>query len=150
VVRGGLHAFLRIGLALIGSFDMNLNLPFLPKGDRIPVHALAPHIPAPAFALFEGAFAIITAALIVGAFARAGEVRCGCLVLRAVVCAGLRTGRALGVAPEGGCTHWACGLSRWHGGARQRGRGGLACALVAGPTACYGREPMIPSNWRTC
>lgn len=135
------------GSPMIGSFDMNLNLPFLPKGDRVPVHALAPHIPAPAFALFEGAFAIITAALIVGAFAE--RVKFGVVAL---FC-GLWS--VLVYAPV---AHWvwhpegwlyAMGVRDFAGGMVvhvNAGAAGLACALVAGPRHGYGREPMIPSN----
>jgi Amt family ammonium transporter len=135
------------GSPVVGFFDTSLSLPFMPQGDRIPVHALAQSIPAPAFALFEGAFAIITAALIVGAFAE--RVKFG---VAAVFC-GLWS--VLVYAPV---AHWvwhpegwlyAMGVRDFAGGLVvhvNAGAAALACALVVGPRHGYGREPMIPSN----
>jgi len=135
------------GSPLIGFFDMSLSLPFMPKGDRVPVHTLAQQIPAPAFALFEGAFAIITAALIVGAFAERVKFS-----VAALFC-GLWS--VIVYAPV---AHWvwhpngwlyALGVRDFAGGMVvhvNAGAAGLACALVAGPRHGYGREPMVPSN----
>jgi ammonium transporter, Amt family len=135
------------GSPVVGFFDTSLSLPFMPQGDRIPVHALAKSIPAPAFALFEGAFAIITAALIVGAFAERVKFS-----VAAVFC-GLWS--VLVYAPV---AHWvwhhegwlyALGVRDFAGGLVvhvNAGAAALACALVVGPRHGYGREPMIPSN----
>ena len=136
------------GSPWVGFLDgTSFSLQFMPKGDRVPVHALAQQIPAPAFALFEGAFAIITAALIVGAFAERVKFS-----VAAVFC-GLWS--VLVYAPV---AHWVWHPGGWlhEMGVRDfaggmvvhvnAGAAALACALVAGPRHGYGREPMIPSN----
>lgn len=130
-----------------GFFRDGLSLQFMPLGDRVPVHAMAPQIPAPAFALFEAAFAVITAALIVGSFAERVKFS-----IAAVFC-GLWS-----LAVYAPVAHWVwhpegwlydMGVRDFAGGMVvhiSAGAAGLACALVAGPRQGYGRDPMVPSN----
>jgi len=135
------------GSPWVGFFGDGFSLQFMPLGDRVPVHAMAPQIPAPAFALFEAAFAVITAALIVGSFAERVKFS-----IAAVFC-GLWS-----LAVYAPVAHWVwhpegwlydMGVRDFAGGMVvhvSAGAAGLACALVAGPRQGYGREPMVPSN----
>jgi len=130
-----------------GFFGNDFSLQFMPVGDRVPVHSMAPNLPASVFAMFEAAFAIITAALIVGSFAERVKFS-----MAAVFC-GLWS-----VAVYAPVAHWVWHPDGWlyQMGVRDfaggmvvhvnAGAAGLACALVAGPREGYGREPMIPSN----
>jgi Amt family ammonium transporter len=130
-----------------GFFGNGFSLEFMPLGDRVPIHAMAPQIPAPAFALFEAAFAIITAALIVGSFAERVKFS------TAAVFCGMWS-----LAVYAPVAHWVwhpdgwlyvMGVRDFAGGMVvhvSAGAAGLACALVAGPRQGYGREPMSPSN----
>jgi ammonium transporter, Amt family len=114
---------------------------------RVAVHSLANTIPELAFSLYQAAFAVITAALIVGGFAE--RVKFG---VTAWFC-GLWT--ALVYAPV---AHWVwaptgwlnlMGVADFAGGTVvhvNAGAAALACALVVGPRQGYGKEPMVPAN----
>lgn len=130
------------GLAKIGGGSL-----FLPDPQQVPIHALAPSVPESVFATFQCAFAVITAALVVGAFAervRFGVAALFCGIWSLVV-----------YAPV---AHWvwhpdgwlyALGVRDFAGGLVvhvNAGAAALACALAVGPRRGWGREPMIPSN----
>jgi ammonium transporter, Amt family len=135
------------GSPWVGFFGDSFSLQFMPAADRVPVHAMAPNLPASVFAMFQAAFAIITAALIVGAFAE--RVKFG---VAAVFC-GLWS-----IAVYAPVAHWVWHPDGWlyQMGVRDfaggmvvhvnAGAAGLACALVAGPRDGYGHKPMVPSN----
>ncbi len=114
---------------------------------RVAVHTLAGTVPELVFALYQAAFAVITAALIVGSFAE--RVKFG---VTALFC-GLWT--ALVYAPV---AHWVwaptgwlnqMGVADFAGGTVvhvNAGAAALACALVARHRTGYGTEPMVPGN----
>jgi ammonium transporter, Amt family len=113
----------------------------------IAVNALAPSIPEVAFSLYQAAFAVITAALIVGAFAERVK-----FAVTAWFC-GIWT--ALVYAP---IAHWVwspagwlnqMGVADFAGGTVvhvNAGAAALACAFVVGARRGYGKEPMVPAN----
>jgi ammonium transporter, Amt family len=113
----------------------------------VAVDALAASVPETVFALFECAFAVITSALIVGAFAE--RVKFGVAV---IFCA---LWSLLVYAPV---AHWiwqpegwayAMGVRDFAGGIVvhvNAGAAALACAMVTGTRRGFGKEPMIPSN----
>jgi ammonium transporter, Amt family len=113
----------------------------------VAVDALAPTVPETVFALFECGFAIITCALIVGAFAE--RVKFGVAV---IFCSLWAIVVYAPVAhwvwhPEG----WAykMGVRDFAGGIVvhvNAGAAALACALAVGARRGFGKEPMIPSN----
>jgi ammonium transporter, Amt family len=113
----------------------------------VAVDALAPTVPETVFALFECGFAIITCALIVGAFAE--RVKFGVAV---IFCSLWAIVVYAPVAhwvwhPEG----WAykMGVRDFAGGIVvhvNAGAAGLACAFAVGARRGFGKEPMIPSN----
>ena len=126
----------------------NWDKPFtLGSGDA----AVATTIPETVFLMFQMTFAIITPALITGAFA--DRMKFCALVLFSVLwtTADLHPGRALGLAPE-----WLdlrprrARLRRRHGGAHQcrRRRPGLrrSCSASGSATA---RQPCRPTTWRS-
>jgi Amt family ammonium transporter len=130
-----------------GSVEKALGSFMTPHGDQVAVYSLAPNIPESVFALFQAGFAIITAALIVGAFAE--RVKFGVV---AIFCA---LWSLLVYAPV---AHWvwhpegwlyAMGVRDFAGGLVvhvNAGAAALACAMVIKPRRGYGREPMKPSN----
>jgi ammonium transporter, Amt family len=113
----------------------------------VAVHALATSIPEAVFSLYQAAFAVITAALIVGAFAERVK-----FAVTAWFC-GLWT--ALVYAP---IAHWVWSPSGWlnqmgvadfAGGTVvhvNAGAAALACAFAVGARKGYGKEPMVPAN----
>jgi len=135
------------GTPWLGSMDKALGGFMTPHGDQVAVYSLAPNLPESVFALFQAGFAIITAALIVGAFAE--RVKFGVV---AIFCA---LWSLLVYAPV---AHWvwhpdgwlyAMGVRDFAGGLVvhvNAGAAALACAIVTKPRKGYGREPMKPSN----
>jgi Amt family ammonium transporter len=131
----------------IGSLTKTVGGYLTPHGDRIPVYSPAPNVPESVFVLFQCGFAVITTALIVGAFAE--RVKFG---VAAMFC-GLWA--VLVYAPV---AHWvwhpdgwlyAMGVRDFAGGLVvhvNAGAAALACAMVVKPRRGFGREPMIPSN----
>ncbi len=113
----------------------------------VAVHGLMPNVPEAVFAIFQCGFAVITAALVVGAFAE--RVKFG---VAAIFC-GIWS--VLVYAPV---AHWVwmpqgwlyeLGVRDFAGGLVvhvNAGAAALAVALVVGPRRGFGRDPMIPSN----
>ena len=113
----------------------------------VAVDALAPSVPETVFAIFECGFAMITCALIAGAFAE--RVKFGVAVLFGAFWTLLVYSPVVHWIwhPEG----WAylMGVRDFAGGIVvhvNAGAGALACAFVVGKRRGYGREPMVPSN----
>ncbi|RYF27522.1 MAG: ammonium transporter [Comamonadaceae bacterium] len=114
---------------------------------RVPVSHLAPHLPESVFAMFQLTFAIITAALVVGAFVERMRF------VYMLVFVGLWT--LLVYAP---IAHWVWEPGGWlarlgaldfAGGSVvhiNAGMAGLACAWFLGRRRGYGREPFEPYN----
>ncbi len=111
------------------------------------VDSLAPHVPETVFALFQCGFAIVTCALIVGAFAE--RVKFSVAV---IFCSLWLVLVYAPVAhwvwhPEG----WAylMGVRDFAGGIVvhvNAGAAALACALAVGPRKGFGSEPLTPAN----
>lgn len=132
---GGLD---RVGFA---GFDLQL------AAGKLAVSHVAPNIPESVYAMFQLTFAIITAALLVGAFVE--RMRFSAML----IFVGLWT--LLVYAPV---AHWVWEPGGWlaqmgaldfAGGSVvhiNAGVAGLACAWFLGPRAGYGREPFEPYN----
>jgi Amt family ammonium transporter len=132
---GGLSRILLNGM----MFDKNQNL--------VSVSHVAPTIPETVLVMFQMTFAIITPALIAGAFAE--RMRFGAMV------AFMGLWSILVYAPV---AHWvwepagwlaAMGDQDFAGGTVvhiNAGAAGLACAFMLGKRTGYGREPFIPYN----
>jgi ammonium transporter, Amt family len=133
----------------IGGLTKLINAKFLDAlpGSHVAMDGFAPGIPETVFALFECAFAMIAAALIVGAFAERIK-----FVVAVMFCA---IWSVLVYAPV---AHWvwhpqgwayAMGVRDYAGGLVvhvNAGAAALACALVVGQRRGLGEEPMNPSN----
>ena len=114
---------------------------------KVAVSHLAPHVPEAAFAMFQLAFAVITASLLVGAWVE--RMRFGGML----VFVGLWS--FVVYAP---IAHWVWEPGGWlakmgaldfAGGTVvhiNAGLAGLVCAWMLGPRRGYGREPLEPSN----
>jgi Amt family ammonium transporter len=110
------------------------------------VHELAKTIPETVFLTFQLTFAIITPALIAGAFRRAHEVLGHDVVHGAVVADRLRADRPLGVGRRL-LGDW--GVLDFAGGTVvhiNAGVAGLICALVIGKRKGFGIENLAPYN----
>ena len=115
--------------------------------EQLSVSHIAPHIPEAAYAMFQLTFAIITAALIVGALVE--RMRFSALMLFMALWS------LLVYVPV---AHWVWEPGGWlarmgaldfAGGAVvhvNAGAAGLACACYLGKRAGYGREPFQPYN----
>ncbi len=116
-------------------------------GNQLSVSRLAPTIPESVFAMFQLTFAIITPALIAGAFAERMKFSAMLLFMAAwslVVYAPI----AHWVWEPGGWLS-AAGVLDYAGGTVvhiNAGIAGLACCLVLGKRLGYGRESMQPHN----
>ena len=122
-------------------------LDYVMASGKVAVSHLAPHIPESVYAMFQLGFAIITAALVVGAVVE--RMRFSALLLFI----GLWT--VLVYAP---IAHWVWEPGGWlvqlgaldfAGGAVvhiNAGVAGLVCAWFLGPRRGYGREPFEPYN----
>jgi len=120
---------------------------YLQESGMVSVSHIAPHIPESVYAMFQLSFAIITAALIVGA-----------LVERMHFAALIWFTGLWSVLVYAPVAHWVWEPSGWlvqmgmldfAGGAVvhiNAGIAGLVCAYVLGPRKSYGREPFPPSN----
>ena len=135
------------GTSWIGGLSKLPGGKFVSVVQGVAVDALAPTVPETVFALFECGFAIITCALIVGAFAE--RVKFGVAV---IFCSLWLLVVYAPVAhwiwhPEGWA--YAMGVRDFAGGIVvhvNAGAAALACALVVGARRGFGKEPMIPSN----
>ena len=122
-------------------------LDFIKDSGELAVSHLAPHIPESVFAMFQLSFAIITAALIVGAVVER--------MLFSALLWFIGLWSMLVYAP---IAHWVWEPSGWlaqmgvldyAGGSVvhiNAGVTGLVCAYVLGPRRGYGREPFQPFN----
>jgi Amt family ammonium transporter len=132
---GGMSRFLLGGMS------------YLKDSSQLSVSHIAPTIPESVFVMFQMTFAIITPALITGAFAE--RIRFGALALFMALWS------LLVYAPV---AHWVWEPGGWLAllGAQDfaggtvvhinAGAAGLACAFMCGPRAGYGKEPFVPYN----
>lgn len=137
------------GNAWIGGLDRLwfAGLEYQLAAEQLSVSHIAPHIPEAAYAMFQLTFAIITAALIVGALVE--RMRFGALMLF------MALWTLLVYVPV---AHWVWEPGGWlarmgaldfAGGAVvhvNAGAAGLACACYLGKRSGYGREPFQPYN----
>ena len=137
------------GSAWIGGLDRlwfgGLDYQLLTQ--QVAINPIAPHIPEAAYAIFQMTFAIITAALIVGALVE--RMRFGALMLFMLLWS------LFVYVPV---AHWVWEPGGWlarmgaldfAGGAVvhvNAGAAGLACACYLGKRTGYGREPFQPYN----
>jgi Amt family ammonium transporter len=124
-----------------------LGMTYMKEAGRISVSHLAPTIPESVYVMFQLTFAIITPALITGAFAE--RMRFGAMITFMVFWS------LLVYAPV---AHWVWEPSGWlasmgvldfAGGTVvhiNAGAAGLVCAWVLGPRIGYGRKPFVPFN----
>ena len=137
------------GTEWLGGFERVAldGLTYLKDSARLSVSHLAPTIPESVFVMFQLTFAIITPALITGAFAE--RMRFGAMV------AFMMLWSLLVYAPV---AHWVWEPTGWlasmgaldfAGGTVvhiNAGAAGLACAFMLGRRTHYGSEPFIPFN----
>ncbi|WP_051378077.1 ammonium transporter [Derxia gummosa] len=142
-------AFTPGGTPYIGGLQRALlhDLVYLKESARLSVSHLAPSIPEPVFLMFQLSFAIITPALIIGAFAE--RMRFGAML------AFLSLWSLLVYVPV---AHWVWEPSGWLAGLGaldfaggtvvhvNAGAAGLACAWMLGPRRGYGQEAFVPFN----
>jgi len=137
------------GSPFLGSLDrlMLMGLTFDKEAAMLTVSHLAPSIPESVFVMFQLTFAIITPALITGAFAermKFGAMMCFVALWSLLVYAPV----AHGVWESGG---WLAGLGAldFAGGTVvhiNAGAAGLMCAWMLGPRKGFGQEAFIPYN----
>ncbi|MFT4047319.1 MAG: ammonium transporter [Solimonas sp.] len=137
------------GSPYLGSLDRFAlqGLLYLKDAGKLTVSHVAPTIPESVFVMFQMTFAIITPALITGAFAE--RMRFGAMVLFMILWS------LLVYAPV---AHWVWEPTGWlsslgaldfAGGTVvhiNAGAAGLACAFMLGRRTHYGSEPFIPFN----
>ncbi|WP_329605449.1 ammonium transporter [Undibacterium umbellatum] len=137
------------GSPFLGSMDrfMLHGVSFLKEAGQLSVHQLAPTIPESVFLMFQMTFAIITPALITGAFAE--RMKFSALLLFITLWS------LLVYVPV---AHWvwepagwlaARGVLDFAGGTVvhiNAGVSGLVAALIVGPRLGFGKEPMPPHN----
>ena len=133
----------------LGGLDrlMLSGLGYIKATSQLTVSHLAPTIPESVFVMFQMTFAIITPALIVGAFAE--RMRFTAMLLFMTLCS------IFVYAPV---AHWvwepsglfaSMGVLDFAGGTVvhiNAGAAGLVCAYVLGPRVGYGKVPFIPYN----
>ena len=149
VIVGYSIAFTPGESSLIGGSGrvLLLGMSYLKEAGRVTVSHLAPTIPEAVYVMFQLTFAIITPALITGAFAE--RMRFGAML------AFMLLWSLLVYAPV---AHWvwepsgwlaAMGVLDFAGGTVvhiNAGAAGLVCAYVLGPRMGYGRKPFPPYN----
>lgn len=137
------------GSPWLGGFDrlMLHGLQYFKDGGDLSVSHIAPTIPESVFVMFQMTFAIITPALITGAFAE--RIKFSAMMLFMVLWS------VLVYAPV---AHWVWEPGGWLArlGAQDfaggtvvhinAGAAGLMCALMVGPRTGHGREPFFPHN----
>jgi Amt family ammonium transporter len=137
------------GSAAIGSLDRVLlsGLEYIKETGQLTVSHIAPTIPESVFVMFQLTFAIITPALITGAFAE--RMKFGSLMIFiSLWLLFVYVPVAHWVWEPGG---WlaAMGAQDFAGGTVvhiNAGAAGLVCAYMLGPRNGYGREPFVPYN----
>jgi Amt family ammonium transporter len=120
---------------------------YMKDAGRVSVHHAATTIPESVFVMFQMTFAIITAALIVGAFAE--RIRFGPMLLFITLWSLLVYAPVAHWVWEPGGWLAARGVLDFAGGTVvhiNAGVAGLMCAWVVGPRAGYGKQPFIPFN----
>lgn len=122
-------------------------LDYVKDSQKVAVSHIAPNIPESVYAMFQLTFAIITAALVVGAFVE--RMRFSAVVIF------MSLWTLIVYAP---IAHWVWEPNGWlsrlgvldfAGGSVvhiNAGVAGLVCAYVLGPRRGYGREPFSPVN----
>jgi len=137
------------GSPFIGGFDQLFlgGLKYLKEAGQLSVSPIAPTIPESVFIMYQLTFAIITPALITGAFAE--RMKFGSMLLFVAAWS------LLVYAPV---AHWVWSPDGWLAklGAQDfaggtvvhinAGAAGLACAYMLGRRNGYGTEPFIPYN----
>ncbi|TCS36467.1 ammonium transporter [Paucimonas lemoignei] len=137
------------GSLFIGGFDRVMldGVAYLKEAGKVSIHPIAPTVPESVFLMFQMAFAIITPALITGAFAE--RMKFSALL----IFTGLWS--LLVYAPV---AHWvwepggwlaARGVLDFAGGTVvhiNAGVSGLVAAVMLGQRQGFGREPMPPHN----
>jgi len=149
VVIGYSIAFTPGSTPYIGGFDriMLSGLSYIKATSQLTVSHIAPTIPESVFVMFQMTFAIITPALIVGAFAE--RMRFTAMLLFMTLWS---------IVVYAPVAHWvwepsgilaANGVLDFAGGTVvhiNAGAAGLVCAYMLGPRAGYGKVPFIPYN----
>lgn len=122
-------------------------LDYVKDAQQVAVSHLAPNVPESVYAMFQLSFAIITAALVVGAFVE--RMRFSAMLVF------MSLWTVLVYAP---IAHWVWSPDGWlarlgaldfAGGSVvhiNAGVAGLVCAYALGPRTGYGREPFTPFN----
>ncbi len=133
----------------IGGFDRAgfAGLDYIKESGKVAVSHIAPNIPESVYSMFQLTFAIITAALVVGAFVE--RMRFSAVVIF------MSLWTIIVYAP---IAHWVWEPNGWlarlgvldfAGGSVvhvNAGIAGLVCAYVLGPRRGYGSEPFTPVN----
>ncbi|MDI1298516.1 ammonium transporter [Methylotenera sp.] len=149
ILIGYTIAFTPGATPFLGGFDrlMLSGLGYIKATSQLTVSHLAPTIPESVFVMFQMTFAIITPALIVGAFAE--RMRFTAMLLFMTLWS------IFVYAPV---AHWvwepsglfaSMGVLDFAGGTVvhiNAGAAGLVCAYVLGPRVGYGKVPFIPYN----
>lgn len=137
------------GSPYIGGLDRVLlsGLEFLKDSNKLTVSEIAPTIPESVFIMFQMTFAIITAALITGAFAERMKFS-ALLMFMSLWSIFVYAPVAHWVWEPGG---WlaARGVLDFAGGTVvhiNAGVSGLVAAIIVGPRLGFGKEPMPPHN----
>ena len=137
------------GSPFVGGLDQLFlgGLKYLKEAGQLSVSPIAPSIPESVFIMYQLTFAIITPALITGAFAE--RMKFGSMLLFVA---------AWSVLVYAPVCHWvwapggwlaALGAQDFAGGTVvhiNAGAAGLACAYMLGRRSGYGTEPFIPYN----
>jgi Amt family ammonium transporter len=137
------------GTEFIGSLDrwMLGGMGYFKEAAQVTVSHIAPTIPESVFVMFQMTFAIITPALITGAFAE--RMRFGAVVAFMVLWSLLVYAPVAHWVWEPGGWLAARGALDFAGGTVvhiNAGVAGLVCAFFLGRRDGYGREPFIPYN----
>ena len=149
IVIGYSIAFTPGNTPYLGGFDrvMLSGLSYIKASSQLTVSHIAPSIPESVFVMFQMTFAIITPALIVGAFAE--RMRFSAMLLFMTLWS------ILVYAPV---AHWVWepsgffaskGVLDFAGGTVvhiNAGAAGLVCAYMLGPRTGYGKVPFMPYN----
>jgi len=137
------------GSAFVGSLDQLLlqGLSYLKTAGQLSVSPIAPTIPESVFVMYQLSFAIITPALITGAFAE--RMRFSAMLLFVTAWSLLVYAPVAHWVWEPGGWLAALGAQDFAGGTVvhiNAGGAGLVCAYMLGRRSGYGSEPFIPYN----
>lgn len=120
---------------------------FIKDAGKLTVHHLAPTVPESVFVMFQLTFAIITPALITGAFAE--RMKFSALILFVAIWSLLVYAPVAHWVWEPGGWLASKGVLDFAGGTVvhiNAGISGLVAAIIVGPRIGFGREPMPPHN----